>query len=79
MKVAGFSIARNVVKFDYPIKEAILSVLPIVDKFYIAVGKSEDETLDYIKSIASNKLEIIETEWDDNIREGGLVLSNESK
>jgi hypothetical protein len=78
MKVAGFSIARNVVKFDYPIKEAILSVLPIVDKFYIAVGKSEDETLDYIKSIASNKLEIIETEWDDNIREGGLVLSNES-
>jgi hypothetical protein len=78
MKVAGFSIARNVIKYDYPIKESILSVLPMVDKFYIAVGKSEDDTLNYIKSIDSKKLEIIETIWDDSLREGGLVLSHET-
>ena len=78
MKVAGFSIARNVIKFDYPIREAILSVLPLVDKFYVAVGKSDDDTLNYIKSISPDKLVIIETEWDDNLREGGLVLSIET-
>ena len=78
MKVAGFSIARNVLKYDYPIKEAILSVLPLCETFYVAVGKSEDDTLNYIKSIAPGKIKIIETVWDDNLREGGKVLSIET-
>ena len=50
MKVSGFTIARNVVRADYPIKEAVTSILPLCDEFVIAVGKSEDETLEYIKS-----------------------------
>ena len=78
MKVAGFSIARNVLKYDYPILEAIQSVLPLVDKFYIAVGKSEDETLAYIKSVQTDKIVLIETIWDEKLRVGGLVLSNET-
>lgn len=78
MKTAGFSIARNVIKYDYPIKESILSVLPLCDEFFIAVGKSDDNTLDYIKSINSPKIKIIETVWDANLREGGKVLANET-
>jgi hypothetical protein len=78
MKVAGFSIARNVIKYDYPVKEAILSVLPACDAFYVAVGKSDDDTLNYIRSIDSPKIKVIETVWDDTMREGGLVLSMET-
>lgn len=78
MKVAGFTIARNVIRYDYPIREAILSVLPLVDRFFIAVGKSEDDTLNFIRSIDPVKIEILETEWDDNLREGGKVLSIET-
>ena len=78
MKICGFTIARNVLKYDYPIKEAILSVLPVCDHFVVAVGDSEDDTLAYIESIDSPKIEIIQTKWDDTLREGGRVLAVET-
>jgi len=78
MKVAGFSFVRNAIKFDYPIVEAIESILPLCDAFYIAVGKSEDETLQKIQAIQSDKIRIIETVWDDRLREGGHVLAIET-
>lgn len=78
MKVSGFTIIRNAIKFDYPIKEAILSILPICDEFIIAVGKSDDDTLAFMKSIDSSKIKIIETVWDDTLREGGHVLAVET-
>lgn len=78
MKVCGFTIVRNALKYDYPVKEAILSVLPICDEFLVAVGKSEDETLQLIKSINSPKIKIIETVWDDSLREGGAILAVET-
>ena len=62
MKISGFTIARNVVKYDYPIVEAITSILPLCDEVIVAVGKSEDDTLALIKSINSPKIKIIETE-----------------
>lgn len=78
MKIAGFSFVRNAIKFDYPIVEAITSVLPICDEFVVAVGKSEDDTLNLIKSINSPKIRIIETIWDDSLRQGGKVLAVET-
>lgn len=77
MKVAGFSFIRNAEKFDYPIKEALLSILPLCDEVYVAVGNSEDNTLDLVKSI-SPKIETHNTEWDDSLRQGGRVLAVET-
>lgn len=78
MKVTGFSFIRNAIQYDYPIKEAILSILPLCDAFVIAVGKSEDGTLNMIRSIAPDKIRIVETEWDDSLRTGGRVLAEET-
>lgn len=78
MKVSGFSFIKNAIKFDYPIIEAITSILPICDEFVVAVGKSDDDTLNYIKSINSPKIKIIETVWDETLREGGRVLADET-
>jgi hypothetical protein len=78
MKVTGFTIIRNAIKYDYPVVEAITSILPICDEFIVAVGNSEDETLQLIKSINSPKLKIIETVWDDHLRQGGQVLAIET-
>ncbi len=78
MKVTGFSFIRNAIKYDYPIVEAILSILPLCDDFVIAVGKSEDDTLNLIKGIHSPKIKIIETVWDDTLKEGGQVLAMET-
>lgn len=78
MKVAGFSFIKNAIKFDYPIIEAITSILPVCDEFVVAVGKSDDDTLNYIRSINSPKIKIIETVWDESLREGGRVLADET-
>jgi hypothetical protein len=78
MKVSGFSFIRNAIQYDYPIVEAIQSILPLCDEFVIAVGRSEDQTLSLIQSIQSDKIRIIETVWDDSLREGGRVLAVET-
>lgn len=78
MKVTGFSFIRNGLKFDYPIVEAITSILPICDEFVVAVGNSDDETYDLINAIDKEKIKIIETVWDDSLREGGKVLADET-
>lgn len=78
MKVSGFTIVRNAVKYDYPIVEAITSVLPLCDEFVVAVGKSDDETLTLIQAIRSEKIRILETVWDDSLREGGRTFALET-
>ncbi|MEA5258458.1 glycosyltransferase family 2 protein [Arcicella aquatica] len=78
MKISGFTFVRNAIKFDYPIVEAITSILPICDEVVVAVGNSEDATLALIQSIDSPKIKIIETVWDDSLRKGGQVLAVET-
>jgi len=78
MKVSGFTFVRNAIKYDYPIVEAITSILPICDEIIVAVGNSDDDTLALIQSISSEKIKIIETVWDDSLREGGKVLAIET-
>jgi len=78
MKIAGFTFIRNAVNNDYPIVEAIQSILPICDEFVVAVGSSDDGTLELIKNIDSPKLRVIETIWNLSIREGGRVFAEET-
>jgi glycosyltransferase involved in cell wall biosynthesis len=78
MKIAGFTFIRNAVQNDYPIVEAITSILPICDEFVVAVGNSTDGTLELIQSIPSDKIRIIETVWDESAREGGRVFALET-
>lgn len=78
MNIVGFSFIKNAIKYDFPVVESIKSALPLCDKFYIAVGKSEDDTLELIRSIDKDKIIVIETEWDESHREGGHVLALET-
>lgn len=78
MKVSGFTFVRNALNYDYPIIEVISSILPLCDEVIVAVGNSEDDTLELIKSIQTDKIKIIETIWDDSLREGGKVLAAET-
>lgn len=78
MKVTGFSFIRNAIQFDYPIAEALQSILPLCDEVVVAVGSSEDETRELIASIHPEKIRILDTVWDDSLREGGRVLAQET-
>jgi len=66
MKISGFSMGKNTGKLYYPLKQAVLSILPIVDEFVIALGDSDpdDTARDELLSIKSNKIRIIDTVWD---------------
>lgn len=66
MTISGFTMVRNGAKYYYPIKQAISSILPIVDEFVVALGASDpdDRTREEIESIGSDKIRIIHTVWD---------------
>ena len=64
VKVSGFTIVRNAIKLDFPVEASIRSILPICDEVVVNVGRSEDETLELVRSIDDPKIRIIETEWD---------------
>jgi len=77
MFVTGFTFIRNAIKLDYPIVEALKSILPLCDEIIVAVGDSEDATRDLVQSI-DPKIKIIDTQWDMSLREGGVVLAVET-
>jgi hypothetical protein len=77
MKVCGFTFIRNAVKFDYPVVEAIRSILPICDSFVVAVGQSDDGTVQLIRDI-DPKIRVLETTWDEKLRKGGQTFAVET-
>ncbi|MES2828559.1 MAG: glycosyltransferase [Bacteroidota bacterium] len=78
IKIAGFTFIRNAIINDYSIVEAITSILPICDEFVVAVGKSVDETRNLIENIGSGKIRIIDTIWDESLKQGGAVFAEET-
>lgn len=78
MKISGFIIIRNAVINDYPVTEAIRSVLPLVDEMIVSIGDCEDDTLGLIQSIESDKIRIVHSVWDPALRKGGEVLAVET-
>ena len=62
--ISGFTFVKNAVKLDFPLVGSVRSILPVCDEVVIAVGKSDDTTMDLVRSIGDPKIRIIETEWD---------------
>ena len=77
MKVSAFTFIKNGELLGYPFLQSINSILPIVDEFVINVGKSEDNTLDLIRSIRSSKIRIIESIWNNQMQDQGYVYAQQ--
>ena len=78
MKISGFTIIKNALINDYPIIEAIRSILPVVDEMIVSVGKSDDDTESLIRSIPDPKIKIVHSVWDPALRQGGKILAVET-
>ena len=76
IRVSGFTIVRNAIKLDFPVVASIRSLLPVCDEVVVNVGRSEDDTLELVRSIGDPKIRILETEWDMTIR--NRVLGDET-
>ncbi|MCU0618764.1 MAG: hypothetical protein MUF40_02505 [Gemmatimonadaceae bacterium] len=66
MRISGCTVVRNAVIMGYPVVEAIRSILPLVDEYVVAVGRSDP------------KLRIVDTIWDTTKTTGGLILSEKT-
>lgn len=77
MKVSAFTFLRNAEQLGFPFIASIRSVLPLVDEFIINIGHSDDNTLSMVKAIDDPKIKIIETEWNENIRQKGFVYAQQ--
>ncbi|MFC1725651.1 glycosyltransferase family 2 protein, partial [candidate division KSB1 bacterium] len=51
---------------------------PVCDEFIIVHGDSDDDTGKLLESINSSKIKIFDTVWDPALREGGLILSQQT-
>ena len=74
--ISGFTIIRNAFKYDFPVVESIRSILPVCEEVIVNVGKSDDDTMDLIRSIKDPKIKILETVWDTSRR--NYVLGDET-
>lgn len=75
MRVCGFTIVRDGVRFGYPFIESIRSLLPLVDRMVVQVGDCSDTTLEMLEQIGSSKLDVAITPWDPEMRKAGEVLA----
>lgn len=78
MRISGCTFVRNGFLLGYPVKESLNSLASFCDEVIIAIGDSEDETLTYVKSLNNPNIRIIETQWDDSMREGGRILAQQT-
>jgi len=79
MIVAGFTFIRNAIKYDYPIVEAIKSILPLCDYVVVAIGDSDDRTEELITGLNEKKIRIIHTVWDESVPSGGVLAVETNK
>jgi glycosyltransferase involved in cell wall biosynthesis len=72
VRISGFSFARNAVKLDYPLSEALRSVLPIVDELVVAVapGDPDDDTRGLVESLDDPRIRVVDAAWDEKRGEG---------
>jgi hypothetical protein len=78
MRISGYTIARNAIRYGYPLEQSLRSLLPLVDELVVAVGRSEDKTEQLVRDVGGRKVKVLRTEWDERLREGGRILSQQS-
>jgi len=69
LKISGFCLTTNSLKFNYPFIESIRSFLPVVDELVVIDGGSTDGTIEAIKDIGDSKIRIVcdeDTKWEED-------------
>lgn len=77
ISISGFTFLRNGVELGYPFEASIRSLLPLVDEFVVAIGRSQDDTLERVRSIGDPKVRIIETAWNEHMTDRGFVYAQQ--
>jgi glycosyltransferase involved in cell wall biosynthesis len=79
--ISGFSLVRNGEKLGYPYLEALRSLAPLVDELVVAVGDSEDATLQRLGALRDEipcPLVLFDSPWDPKALKGGFELARQT-
>ena len=77
MQVSGFTFVRNGTILGYPYIESIKSLLLLCDEVVVAVGNSDDDTLERVMEIADPRLRVIPTAWNELMQDRGFVYAQQ--
>jgi glycosyltransferase involved in cell wall biosynthesis len=78
VRVSGFTFCRNAVKYDYPLAEAIRSILPRVDEFVVNVGDCDDGTVEEVERLGDPKVRILRSVWDERLCRDGHIYAEQT-
>ena len=74
--IYGFTLLRNGLKYDYSFLESLKSLAPLCRHVVLALGEGEDDTEAALSGL--DFLQIAPTVWDEKLRRGGLILSQQT-
>ncbi len=77
MRVAGISLVADAVRLEFPVLEALRSILPLCDELVVNLGPSDDGTEALVRSLADPRLRLIRGEWNRSL--GGAMLAVETQ
>ncbi|KAF0812363.1 hypothetical protein IGB42_03031 [Andreprevotia sp. IGB-42] len=77
MKVSGFTFLRNGSLLGYPYIESLRSLLLVCDEVIVAIGQSDDDTLARVRAIGDPRIRIVETVWNEAMRDRGYVYAQQ--
>lgn len=77
MRLSAISLVQNAVKLDFPLLEALRSVLPLCDELIVNVGPSTDGTRELVESLGDPRLRILEGAWDRGQGAGVLAIETQ--
>lgn len=77
MRVTGFSLVANAVTLDFPIREALRSILPLCDEVVVNVGPSEDGTRELITAMNEPRIRILDGAWERGQGSGVLAVETQ--
>ena len=76
MRVYGFTLLRNGIKYDYPYLESLRSLTTLCERVTLALGQSDDGTEATLKEFRN--LDTVPTVWNEELRKSGLILSEQT-
>jgi hypothetical protein len=70
VRISGFTFVRKAVSLGYPVREALQSILPVVDELVVVVAAAEpdDGTRELVTSLDDTRIRVIDAAWDDSRR-----------
>lgn len=76
--LSAFSIVKNAERYDYPVRSALRSALPLCDEMWVNVGRSGDRTPELVRELDDPRVRVLEREWGPNLGAAESVLSRET-